>query len=88
MVFQHFLERFGLALQAGKINQFVTGHKEGCFDLLAYQLMPLDFVEHLIFLEVAKRATQPGLRVFAEQQGNEGVNHVVLHVLGELEGVL
>lgn len=49
--------------------------------MLAYQLMPLDLLENMIFLEIAERATQPSLWVFAQQQSDECVDGRVLHML-------
>ena len=56
--------------------------------MLAYELMPLDLVKHLIFLKVTKGAAQSGFWIFVEQQSDEGVEGRVLHILGELERIL
>lgn len=55
--------------------------------MLAYQLMPLDPLENMVFLKVAERATQPGLWVLAQQQSDESVDGRVLHMFRKLEGI-
>ena len=88
LTFQHFPQRLGLPLKASNIHQPVTRHQEGSLDVLAYQLMPLDLVKHLIFLEITKGTAQSRLSIFVEQQRDEGVDGRVLHILGELQRIL